>query len=187
MPFPVVHLVLALRSLAVAFATCVLLSVGGSAMAQIEPFLGSYSGSAQVVLSDGTTRDRDLSVNISETRNGFQVQWTTVTFRSDGRITEKSYEIGFVPSGDDGLFSAAMKRDLFGNEVQLNPMRGEPYVWGQISGETLTVYALFVDPGGGYLIHQYNRTLAEGGLQLDFNSVANGERQSSVSTFLAAD
>ena len=158
-----------------------------SADAPIEPFVGSYSGSAQLINADGSAQDRDMSVEISKSKNGFTVEWTTVTFKSGGRTTEKSYTINFVPSIEDGLYSAAMRRDLFGNDVPLDPMKGEPYVWGQIAADTLTVYALFVDAGGGYQIHQYDRTLAEGGLDLEFNSIRNGEKQRTVSAFLRSE
>jgi hypothetical protein len=157
------------------------------AAAQIEPFVGTYSGSAEVVRSDGSKQKRDLSVAISQNDDGFVVQWTTKTFWPDGRVNEKSYDIQFIPSPRDGLYAAAQKKNLFGKSVQLDPMKGEPYVWGQISGDTLTVYALFVDPVGGYVMHQYDRTLADGGLALEFNSVANGDRQHSVTSFLKAE
>lgn len=160
--------------------------VAGHAHAQIGPFVGNYSGSAEVVRTDGTQQKRDLSVEISENSDGFVVQWATVTFWPDGRVNEKSYEIQFIPSAREGLYAAAQKKNLFGKSVQLDPMKGEPYVWGQILGETLTVYALFVDPVGGYVMHQYDRTLAEGGLDLEFYSVANGEKQHTVTSFLKA-
>lgn len=152
---------------------------------EIEPFVGSYSGSAELVLADGTRQNRDLAVEISQSDAGFTVAWSTVTFRSDGRVKERSYKIGFVPSIEDGLFAAAMKKDLFGHDVQLDPMKGEPYVWGQLNGDTLTVYALFVDAAGGYEIQQFDRTLADGGLQLEFHSIRDGEKQRSLSSFLA--
>ena len=152
---------------------------------QIDPFVGSFSGSADLVLADGTKQNRDMSVEISQTDKGFTISWSTATTRPDGRIKERSYTIGFVPSLEDGLYAAAQKKDLFGHDVQLDPMKGEPYVWGQLDGDTLTVYALFVDlTGKGYEIQQYDRTLADGGLQLEFNSIRNGMQQRSISSFL---
>ncbi|MDU8945561.1 hypothetical protein [Ovoidimarina sediminis] len=163
------------------------LSAAVAALAEvpgIEPFVGTYSGSAELVLADGTKQNRDLNVEIAQSDAGFSVAWGTITFRPDGRTKERSYKIGFVPSKEDGLFAAAMKKDLFGHDVQLDPMKGEPYVWGQLNGDTLTVYALFVDATGGYEIQQYDRTLAEGGLQLEFSSFRNGAEQRSLSSFL---
>jgi hypothetical protein len=77
-----------------------------------------------------------------------------------------------------------MKRNVFGHGVQLDPMKGEPYVWSRIDGETLSVYSLFVAEDGGYEIQQFNRTLTEGGLDLEYKAVRNGEIQRTVQAFL---
>jgi hypothetical protein len=68
--------------------------------------------------------------------------------------------------------------------VQLDPMKGEPYVWGRIDGDTLSVYSLFVAEDGGYEIQQFDRTLTTGGLMLDYQSVRNGQINRTVTTFL---
>ena len=176
------------RHLMRAFATalaCVFMTLAvAAAENRIMPFVGSYSGVATLVSADGTTRDRDLSVSIAAEDDGFVVAWSTTTFAASGEATEKSYEIRFVPRNKQGLYAAAMRKDLFGHDVQLDPMKGEPYVWGQIVGDTLKVYALFVDPEGGYEMQQYDRTLVDGGLKLDFVSVRDGARQRSLSSFL---
>lgn len=154
------------------------------ARADISRFVGDYSGSADVLSVDGTKIPRDMSVRISRTKDGFTVQWTSITHKPDGRIKEKSYSIDFLPSDRPGIYSAAMKRNVFGHAVQLDPMKGEPFVWGRIHGDTLTVYSLFVDDQGGYELQQFDRTLAEGGLMLDFTNLRNGDKQRSVTTFL---
>jgi hypothetical protein len=77
-----------------------------------------------------------------------------------------------------------MRRNVFGHDVQLDPMKGEPFVWARIEGDTLSVYSLFVTETGGYEIQQFDRTLADGGLSLDFQVVINGKIQRTVSTFL---
>jgi hypothetical protein len=156
----------------------------GDARADISDFVGTYTGSAEVTSQDGTVLPRDMSVEISATRDGFEVQWTSVTLRSDGRRSEKSYAIDFVPSDRDAVYAAAMRRNVFGHEVQLDPMKGEPYVWSRIEGETLTVYSLFVDEEGGYSLQQYDRTLSEGGLDLRFQVIRDGEILRAVETFL---
>lgn len=158
------------------------------AQADITPFVGSYAGSAEMQLEDGGIQRRDLSVEIeAQKKDAFQVSWTTVTYKSDGRTKEKSYEIVFVPTDRDGVFAAAQKKNVFGHEVQNDPMKGEPYVWARIVGETLTVFSLFVDDAGGYEIQQFDRTLSEGGLNLVFNRLRNGEKLRAISTFLAKE
>jgi hypothetical protein len=163
------------------------LSAAVAALAEvrgIDPFVGSYSGSAELVLADGTTQKRDLGVEIAQTYGGFSVAWSTITFRPDGRTKDRSYKILFEPTGEVGFFAADKRKDMYGHDVQLDPMKGEPLVWGQLSGDTLTVYAIFVDVTGGYEIQQYDRTLAEGGLQLEFSNFRNGAEQRSLSSFL---
>lgn len=158
--------------------------LAAAAQADVSRFLGSYEGTAKVSSADGSTRKRDMSVEIAQTDQGFSVAWTTNTYRPDGSAKEKSYLIEFVPSDRGDVYSSAMKRNVFGHDVQLDPMKGEPYVWGRFEGDTLSVYSLFVTVDGGYEIQQFNRTLADGGLDLDYKSVRNGEIQRTVSTFL---
>ncbi|WP_299736959.1 hypothetical protein [uncultured Roseobacter sp.] len=171
------------------FAARMVLAVGlmvcaTLAQADIARFVGSYEGSAAVKSADGSKRQRDMSVQIFETDDGFKVNWTSTTYRPDGSSKEKSYSIEFVPSDRGDVFASAMKRNVFGHDVQLDPMKGEPYVWSRIDGDTLSVYSLFVAEDGGYEIQQFNRTLADGGLQLEYQSVRNGTIQRTVSTFL---
>ncbi len=173
-----------MRVIAAPVVALMFLGLSPALAAGIEPFVGVYSGSADVVSADGSSSPRDMSVEISQTRKGFEVKWSSATHKPDGRIKEKSYDIDFIPSDRDGIYSAAMKKNVFGHDVQLDPMKGEPYVWGRIAGDTLTVYSLFVAEDGGYEIQQFDRTLADGGLQLDFKSLRNGEKQRTVSTFL---
>jgi len=152
--------------------------------ATIADFAGSYKGTAEIRSEDGTTRKRDMSVDISVTKKGFKVEWSTVTYKPDGSAKEKTYSIDFIPTDRSGVFAAAMRKNVFGHEVQLDPMKGEPYVWSHLHGDTLTVFSLFVDEQGEYEMQQFSRTLADGGLQLEFSSVRNGEKQRAISTFL---
>lgn len=150
----------------------------------IGPFVGDYVGSAHVVDADGSSTPRDMSVSIAETGEGFVVKWKTTTYKADGRVKEQSFSVEFRPSDRNNIYSAAMKRNVFGHEVPLDPMKGEPFVWGRIEGETLTVFSLFIDEDGAYEMQQYDRTLAEGGLNLSFSRFRDGQKSRSVETFL---
>lgn len=174
------HLVGAL----IAFSAVVVL-LASQARADVSEFLGTFTGSAEVTTLDGSVIPRDMSVEISETRDGFEVQWTSVTYRADGEVREKSYEIDFVESDRPAVFAAAQRKNVFGHEVQLDPMKGEPYVWARIENDTLTVFSLFVGENGGYSLQQYDRTLTEGGLNLKFQAIQDGQIQRAVETFLA--
>lgn len=169
------------------FVAVMFLGLAATALrADIDRFVGNYSGSAEVDLYDGTKAKRDMSVSISESKTGFIVRWSSTTHR-DGRAKEKSYRIVFVPTERSDVFAAAMKLNVFGHQVPLDPMKGEPYVWARIKGDTLSVYSLFVNGDGGYELQQFDRSLVEGGLQLEFQRVSNGVAQRSISTFLTRD
>lgn len=169
--------------LAIALALMICLSAQ-SAWAEISRFVGHYTGSAEVVEADGSARPRDMSVTIKETKKGFSVKWITTTHKSRGRTKEVEYELNFVPTDREGVFAAAMKRNVFGHETQLDPMQGEPYVWARIKDETLTVFSLFVNDAGGYEMQQFDRTLAKGGLNLRFSRTSNGKETRTTKVFL---
>ena len=157
-------------------ALCVVALASPAMAVPLDEFFGSYSGSAEIVESDGSARPRDMSVEIAPTERGkFSVAWTSTTYYSDGRVNEKSYHIDFRPTDRAGVYAAAQQRNVFGHEVQLDPMKGEPFVWARIEGDTMTVFSLFVDDSGGYEIQQFDRTLIPGGLFLSFSRVRNGE------------
>ncbi|MEM7439053.1 MAG: hypothetical protein AAF393_05590 [Pseudomonadota bacterium] len=149
----------------------------------IQPFVGTYVGSADLTL-DGETKSRDMSVTIAETRKGYSVEWTSTTFKSDGRTKTKAYEVGFVPSQRDNIYASAMKTNVFGKAVPLDPLQGEPFVWGRIEGDTFTVFSLFINEAGEYEMQEYHRTLVEGGLNLEFLRVRNGVAEKGVTAFL---
>jgi hypothetical protein len=151
----------------------------------ITPFIGEYAGSAKIELADGSEQPRDMSVMIRATKDGFVVEWSSVSYRDDGRTKAKSYKVDFLPSGRGEVFAAAMQRNVFGHAVPLDPMKGEPYVWARIEGDTLSVFSLFVSETGGYELQQFDRTLAAGGLDLHFQRFSNGVQQRQVKTFLA--
>ena len=160
------------------------MSVAGAvAAAEFDRFIGDYAGSAQVE-SGGESSRRDMSVAIQKAGDGFQVNWKSVSHKPDGRLKEKEYTITFQPTRRGGIYSSAMGVDVFGNAVPLDPMKGDPYVWGRIIGDTLTVFSLHIDQGGGYEMQEYNRTLAPGGLALEYLRVRNGEKLKTINVFL---
>ncbi len=175
---------LKLFALSMGVLFCVALSNVSAHAADIGSFVGDYVGSAKVIDQDGTETPRDMSVSIQETKDGFNVSWKTTTYKLDGRVKEQSFSIDFKESERSDVYSAAMKRNVFGHEVPLDPMRGEPFVWGRIVSDTLTVFSLFIDEDGGYELQQFDRTLAEGGLNLSFSRFRNGIKSRSVETFL---
>lgn len=147
--------------------------------AQIEDFVGTYTGESDAVL-EGETEPRDLSATIALTKDGFSVTWTSVVYRRDGRRTAKAYTIEFLPSERDGIYGSAMKMNVFGKQVPLDPLKGEPFVWARLDGDTLSVFSLFITEDGEYHMQEYHRTLADGGLDLLFRSLSHGDPQKEI-------
>ncbi|MEK0163321.1 hypothetical protein VWZ88_11200 [Phaeobacter sp. JH20_36] len=165
----------------------IVIFAGQALAADVRPFFGRYQGSLVVPNADGSEEHRDATVQIgpiAKSDEGFYVQWTTTSLKKDGRRKTKSYSVEFQPTERDDIFAAAMKRNVFGHTVQLDPMKGEPYVWGRIVGDTLTVFSMFIGPNGDYEMQQYDRTLAEGGLDLVYSSHRNGLPRKELKTFL---
>ena len=151
--------------------------------APIGAFVGSYVGETDGTL-DGETAPRDLSTTIALTEDGFSVTWTSVVYRRDGRRTEKTYTIEFLPSQRDGIYGSAMKVNVFGKQVPLDPLQGEPFVWARLEDDTLSVFSLIITEDGEYHLQEYHRTLADGGLELLFRRLTRGEQQREVRAYL---
>jgi len=137
-------------------------------------FFGEYEGEA-VSENDGEVRKRDLRVKISAFENGFAVDWISVTKRPNGKLKRKEYSINFLPTRRANIFRSAERKDLFGNGVPMDPMKGDPYVWARIHDETLTVHAVHVLEDGGYEIQTYTRRRIPEGLSLQYSRVRDGE------------
>jgi|APTNR8051073442_1049403.scaffolds.fasta_scaffold22221_3 hypothetical protein len=154
--------------------------------AAIAPFFGHYEGRT-IIDGDGETTMRDLEVTIETVAGGsdhFRINWSTIIRRSDGESKRKSYSIVFTPTPRPGIFASAMRTDMFGNAVPLDPLKGDPFVWCRIVDATLTVYALTITDDGGYDLQVYDRTLRAGGLDLRFTRLDEGEPPVVVSAVL---
>ena len=80
-----------------------------------------------------------------------------------------------------------MQTNVFGKQIPLNSLKGEPFVWSRIVKDTLSVFSLFSNEAGNYEMQKYHRTLAEGELDLEFRRFKNGEKVRAVETFLARE
>lgn len=136
----------------------------------IEAFYGTYEGRA-VSKTKSEPGARDVSVSIQPHGSGFTVKWSTEKVDGD----RKSYSIDFEPTKRPGIFGSAMRRNMFGDSVPLDPLKGDSYVWARITGQTLTVYGFIITPEGSYEMQVYHRTLSEKGLELEFFRYVEGE------------
>jgi archaellin len=159
------------RTFLTGLMVCGLLALPSAQAGKHEPymkFIGSFDGNTEITLSDGQKAERDLSVVVEETDDGFNINWKTTTIRSSGRTKTKSYSIDFIPTKRENIYSSAMKPNIFGGREALDPMKGDPYVWARITGDTLTVFALVISDDGDFEMQRYDRTLSKEGIDLKF-------------------
>ena len=155
-------------------ALALLLSAGvAAADSGIERFYGHFVGQA-LIDTDGEVTKRDLDVAIAPYKKGFTVEWSTTRHKAGGKVKKSSYKVNFKKSKRSGIFSSAMRVNKFGSEKPLDPLAGDPYLWGQIDGDTLVIHSLLILDDGGYEMQTYERTLSEGGMDLRFSRVRNG-------------
>jgi hypothetical protein len=140
-----------------------------------ERFVGTYLGLGHSATDASATRDLEVVVAAREGGKGFQVEWTALVSRRDGSIDRRSMAVDFIPGGRDGVFAAAMRKDMFGQAVPLDPLKGDPYVWSVIHGNTLIVQMLLILDDGAYQMQSYYRTLTPEGMRLVFNRTTDGK------------
>ena len=173
---------LALKTAAV-FAALTLLSNAALADEDYEPFIGEFAGKF-VSEEGGVEKSRDMSVEISETKDGFNVSWKTTTFKK-GEPKTKSYSIDFIESERAHIYKAAQKKNVFGGREPLDPLKGDAYAWARVDGPKLTIYALVITENGGYEMQTYDRILlGDGNLHLKFSRVRDGEVLRTIDTQL---
>jgi hypothetical protein len=140
----------------------------------IERFYGAYVGEAISESGDGLDK-RDINADITPQGKGFKVSFTVVLKRGSDKPKRDEYTIAFLPSKRPGIYSSAMRTDVFGNAVPKDPLVGDPYMWARLDGDKLWRYALFVTESGGYEMQTYEYALVAGGLNLRYSRVRDGE------------
>ena len=140
----------------------------------IQRFYGTYAGEA--ISESGDELDkRDINAEIAPQGKGFKVSFTVVIKRGSDKPRRDEYTIAFLPTKRPGIYSSAMRTDVFGNAVPKDPLVGDPYMWARLDGDKLWRYALFVTDTGGYEMQTYEYTLVAGGMDLRFSRVRDGE------------
>ena len=150
----------------------------------IDAFYGTFQGHASADVGS-LTAPRDLSVTIAPAPdNGFSVAWTTTVRASEGGDTSKTYAIAFRPTQRPGVYRSAMRANVFGERVPLDPFAGDPLFWARLSGRTLSVFALIILDDGGYDLQTYDRTLGGNGLDLVFSRWIDREQVADIRAHL---
>ena len=161
----------------VALLAVLLLAAAGARAQGVDQFLGNYVGKATDIRSEDGEAGRDLSVSITKGDDGrtFVIEWATVIWKTGSNPERRKYKITFIPSERANVFAAAMRKDMFGKFVPLDPMKGDPYFWARVAGNTLSVFYILVTDEGGYEMQVYHRTLTEPGkMKVEFKRIRDG-------------
>lgn len=152
-----------------------------AASAALEPFFGSYVGSAEMVdLTTGETRQRDLDIVIQPFREaGFQVNWLNIML-VDGRrdvpgVKRWLQTVLFQPAEGRDFYVEVKASNPFRTREQAKPLRGDPIRWARIRDGVLHVYAFQLLPDGNYELQIYDRILTEQGLDIRFERIVDDQ------------
>jgi hypothetical protein len=167
--------------------TLTLLLLAGRLYAQdleIEAFYGHFTGIADEQL-EGESERRQLSVKIEPRDDNFEITWTTRVKRSDLSQKDHVYHILFRKTRRGAVYASAMRVNVFGKHIPMDPLAGDPFVWARIHGNTLTVYALMITNEGSYDMQTYDRTLLDNGdMGLAYTRILDGEINKTVTAQL---
>lgn len=145
---------------------------------EVSKYFGTFIG---VTKDAQTAKSKPLELRVSieaQGRDGFQVEWSTVD-KNNGEVDELSTSsVIFKPTNRSGIYGSAMKTDVFGNRIPLNPLSGDPFVWATLSSSVLRIHQLIISDDGGYELKLYKRSLDQKGLEVQFARYRDGERQS---------
>ena len=111
---------------------------------------------------------RDINVTISAAKYGFNISWSTVSYRKSGKAKRKAYSIDFRKTKRDNIFQSSMRKNVFGKWVPNDPIKGDPYVWVRITADA------------GYDMQIDNRTLTANGPTLEFTRFLEGEKLKTI-------
>lgn len=130
-----------------------LLALSGPAQAATglpDAFPGSFRGA---IVGPAGASDGDFTVVIERTGDGFAMRWPP------------RREVAFQMTDRPGVFRTGDAP---------NPITGDIAYWARIDNGSLIVYSMQIDEHGGYDIHNYSYTPADGGLDLVIKRIRGG-------------
>ncbi|ANG63338.1 hypothetical protein A8C75_13230 [Marinobacterium aestuarii] len=141
---------------------------------EIEAFYGHFTGIADAQVA-GEAERRQLSVRIEPKDDNFEVAWGTQVKRADLTQKEHFYRILFRKTRRGAIYASAMRMNVFGKHIPMDPLAGDPFVWARIHDKTLTVYAMMITNQGAYDMQIYDRTLRDDGdMDLAYTRILDG-------------
>jgi hypothetical protein len=159
----------------------VLAAPASARAASLEPFFGTYVGTAEEKeFVDGAIRQRDMDIVIEPyKRGGFKIHWVSV-FLVDGKravpgVERRVQTVLFEPAEDRDFFVEVAENNPFRERDETRPMRGDPVRWASLDDQGLHVYSFAVLEDGRYELQVYDRTLTDIGLDIRFQRIVDSE------------
>jgi hypothetical protein len=146
-------------------------SAAGAADVAIEDFFGEWRG-VDVSVDDTEQAPKlspsDLDMAITDEDGGFRIRALALGRESDGTLVARPIDAAFAPTETPGVFAfdpgnRSLLSSLFADPTVGNPLEGDTLLWARLQDDTLHVYSLAIDPGGGYALeHSTGRLTGDG-------------------------
>jgi hypothetical protein len=137
----------------------------------IDDFVGKWRGvevSVEATEQMPKLSPSDLDMAITDEDGGFRVRALALGREPDGTLVPRSMEATFAPTEVPGVFAYApgtgsLLSSLFADPAVGNPLEGDTLLWARLQEDTLHLYSLAIDQGGGYMLeHSTGRLTGDG-------------------------
>jgi hypothetical protein len=170
--------------------TAVLVGPGAASADQvtIEDFLGRWRGtevSVDAAEEAPKLAPSDLDMTIAGEDGGFRIRALALGRERDGTLVARPVEATFAPTDVPGVFafapqSGSLLSSLFADPAVGNPLEGDTLLWARLQGDTLHVYSLAIDPGGGFALEHSTGRLTEDGMLARYELRSENDRIATV-------
>jgi hypothetical protein len=168
-------------------ATTLLVGPGTAAGADqvtIADFFGQWRGTeVRVDAAEQAPKlaPSDLDMTITEANGGFQVRALALGREPDGTLAARPFEAVFAPTDVPGVFAFApgtgsLLSSLFADPAVGNPLEGDTLLWARLQDDTLHVYSLAIDPGGGFELEHSTGRLTDAGMAARYELRAQNDK-----------
>ena len=150
----------------------------------IEDFFGTWRG-VEVSVDDAEQAPKlgpsGLDMAISEEDGGFRIRALALGRELDGSLVARPIDATFAPTAVPGVFAFApgtgsLLSSLFADPAVGNPLKGDTLLWARLQDDTLHVYSLAIDPGGGFALEHSTGQLTGDGMATRYQLRSQNDR-----------
>ena len=151
---------------------------------RIEDFVGKWRGvEFEVAGAEQAPKltPADLDMTITDEDGGFGINAFALGREPDGTLAARPLEATFAPTDTPGVFAfdpgtGSLLSSLFADPAVGNPLKGDTLLWARLEGDTLHVYSLAIDPGGGYALEHSTGRLTDAGMLTSYELRSENDR-----------